>query len=81
MSDVYGHRRELKPCLGIGIEDDAAGIGIPASGISVRYRIIPVSDWGIPVFWYRTEYANFTQRLRLVSYNEIFIRLFSTDPH
>jgi hypothetical protein len=27
-------------CCGIGIAD-AAGIGIPASGISVRYRSIP----------------------------------------
>jgi hypothetical protein len=31
--------------LGIGIEVDAAGIGIPASRISIRYRSIPVPDW------------------------------------
>ncbi len=37
--------------MGIGIEADAAGIGIPASSISVRYRSIPVPDFGtlIPV--------------------------------
>ncbi len=37
--------------LSIGIEADAAGISIPASSISVRYRCIPVPDWGtlIPV--------------------------------
>ncbi len=40
-----------KSQLGIGGEADAASIGIPASGISVRYRSIPVPDWGtlIPV--------------------------------
>jgi hypothetical protein len=31
--------------LGIGIEADAAGIGIPAINISVRCRSIPVPDW------------------------------------
>jgi hypothetical protein len=30
--------------MGIGIEAEAAGISIPASGISVRYRRIPVPD-------------------------------------
>jgi hypothetical protein len=30
--------------MGIGIVADADGIGIPASGISVRYRSIPVPD-------------------------------------
>jgi hypothetical protein len=37
--------------MDIAIEADAAGIGIPASSISVRYRSIPVPDWGtlIPV--------------------------------
>jgi hypothetical protein len=41
----------LKSFLGIGIEADAAGIGIPASSISVRHRSIPVPDWDplIPV--------------------------------
>jgi hypothetical protein len=35
----------------LSIEADAAGIGILATSISVRYRSIPVSDWGtlIPV--------------------------------
>jgi hypothetical protein len=32
--------------MGIGIEADNAGIGIPASSISVQYRSIPVPDWG-----------------------------------
>jgi hypothetical protein len=39
--------------IGIGIDADAAGVGIPASGFSVWYRRIPVSDWGkyvIPAF-------------------------------
>jgi hypothetical protein len=31
--------------VGNGIEVNAAGIGIPESGILVRYRKIPVSDW------------------------------------
>jgi hypothetical protein len=37
--------------VGMGIETDAAGIGIPASSISGRYRNIPVPDRGtlIPV--------------------------------
>ncbi len=37
--------------LGIGVNADVASIGIPASSISVRYRSIPVPDWGtlIPV--------------------------------
>ncbi len=39
--------------LGIGIEINAAGIGIPASCISVQYQSIPVPDW-VPLFWYRT---------------------------
>ncbi len=39
--------------LGIGIESNAAGVGIPSSSISVRYRSIPVPDW-IPVFRHRT---------------------------
>jgi hypothetical protein len=39
--------------MGIGIKVDAAGIGIPASYISVRYRSIPVPDWD-PLFRYRT---------------------------
>ena len=41
----------LNSKLGIGIEADAAGIGIPASSISVQYHSIPVLDWGtlIPV--------------------------------
>ncbi len=39
--------------LGIVIEVDAAGIGIPASYISVRYRSIPLPDW-VPLFRYRT---------------------------
>jgi hypothetical protein len=39
--------------LDIGIESDAASIGIPASGFSVRYRSIPVPDWA-PLFWYWT---------------------------
>jgi hypothetical protein len=30
--------------LDIGIETDAAGIGIPESSISVRYRSFPTSD-------------------------------------
>jgi hypothetical protein len=38
--------------LGIGIKADAAGIGIPASDISFRYRSIPVQDW-VPLFCYR----------------------------
>jgi hypothetical protein len=33
--------------MGIGIEVDAAGIGIPASSNSVRYRSIPAPDWDI----------------------------------
>jgi hypothetical protein len=41
------------PLLGIGFEVDAAGIGISASCISVRYRSIPVPDW-VTSFWYRT---------------------------
>jgi hypothetical protein len=45
--------------LGIGIEADAAGIGIPASSFSVRYRSIPTGlgnpysgtgQSGIPAF-------------------------------
>jgi hypothetical protein len=39
--------------LGIVIEADAAGIGISASYISVRYRSIPVPDW-VLIFRYRT---------------------------
>jgi hypothetical protein len=39
--------------MGIGIEVDAAGIGILASCISVRYRSIPVPNW-ISLFRYRT---------------------------
>jgi hypothetical protein len=33
------------------MEADAAGIGTPASSILVRYRSIPIPDWGtlIPV--------------------------------
>jgi hypothetical protein len=38
--------------LGIGIESDATGTGIPASGFSVRYRSILVPD-GVPLFRYR----------------------------
>jgi hypothetical protein len=38
--------------LGIGIDVDAAGIGIPAPCISVQYRSIPVADW-VPLFLYR----------------------------
>ncbi len=40
----------------MGTEDDAAGIGIPASSNSVRYRGLPVPDLGtlIPVtYWMR----------------------------
>jgi hypothetical protein len=33
--------------MGIGIEVDAAGIGNPASSISILYRNIPVLDWHI----------------------------------
>ncbi len=40
--------------LGIGIKADAAGIGIPASIISVRYQINPVLDW-FTLFRYRTD--------------------------
>jgi hypothetical protein len=32
--------------MGIGIEADAAGIGILASSISIRYLSILVLDWG-----------------------------------
>ncbi len=41
----------VKHIAGHRIEADAAGIGIPASSISVRYRSIPVPDWDtlIPV--------------------------------
>jgi hypothetical protein len=39
---------------GAGIEADAAGIGIPASGISVWYRSILVPDW-VPIIRYRTD--------------------------
>jgi hypothetical protein len=39
--------------LSIGIEADAAGIGIPAFIISVQYRRTPVQDW-VSLFWYRT---------------------------
>jgi hypothetical protein len=39
--------------MGIGIEVDAAVIGISASCVSVRYRSIPVQDW-VPLFRYRT---------------------------
>ncbi len=39
--------------LGIGIKADAAGIGIQAYDIKVRYRSIPVQDW-VPLFRYRT---------------------------
>ncbi len=39
--------------MGIGIKADAAGMGIPASDISVRYRIIPVPEC-VPLFGYRT---------------------------
>ncbi len=39
--------------LGIGIEADAAAIGIPASGIYVQYSSIPAPDW-ISLFRYRT---------------------------
>ncbi len=35
--------------LGISIEAHAAGIGIPASSISVRYHSIPLPDWGTGV--------------------------------
>jgi hypothetical protein len=49
----------LLPQLDIGIEADAAGIGIPASSISVRYHSIPVPDWASliplpdnPEFWH-----------------------------
>jgi hypothetical protein len=35
--------------LGISIEAHAAGIGIPASSISVRYHGIPLPDWGTEV--------------------------------
>ncbi len=31
--------------MGNGIEANVAGIGIPASGIPVRYRSVPVPDW------------------------------------
>jgi hypothetical protein len=37
----------------IEVEVEAAGIGIPASCISVRYRSIPVPDW-VPLFRYPT---------------------------
>ncbi len=33
------------------------GIGIPASGLSVRYRSIPLPDW-VPLFRYRTGSGN-----------------------
>jgi hypothetical protein len=42
------------PWLGIGIDAVGAGIGILASGNSVQYRSIPVSDW-VPFFRYRTD--------------------------
>jgi hypothetical protein len=45
--------------MGIGVEVDAAGIGIPTSSITVRYRSIPVQVWGAlipvpdsPAFWH-----------------------------
>jgi hypothetical protein len=38
--------------LGIGINAEAAGIGIPASDISVPYLNIPGPEW-VPLFWYR----------------------------
>jgi hypothetical protein len=43
------------PQLGISIKVDAAGIDIPASCISVRYRSIPVPEYSdTGVFRYRT---------------------------
>jgi len=49
------HTSVYKPQLGISIEVEAAGVGIPASCISVRYRsgtglgpLIPLLDW----FWH-----------------------------
>jgi hypothetical protein len=39
----------------MGIEADAAGIDIPASSFSGRYRSILVPDWDtLTVIWYRT---------------------------
>ncbi len=60
LSAVYGHRRELEPCLGIGIEADAAGSGIPATSISARF--IPIPDWGVPLLRYRTGVPLFRYR-------------------
>jgi hypothetical protein len=34
-----------KPLLGIIIKGDAASISFSASGISIRYRSIPGTDW------------------------------------
>jgi hypothetical protein len=34
--------------MGTGIEAHAAGIGIPASGLSVRHQSIPVSTGSYP---------------------------------
>jgi hypothetical protein len=42
---VFCGRRYSFTKAGHRIEADAAGIGIPASSISVRYRSIPVPDW------------------------------------
>jgi hypothetical protein len=50
---TYSTLSYLSTIAGIGIEVDAAGIGIPASCISVRYKSIPVPDW-VPIFRYQT---------------------------
>jgi len=42
------------PYLGIGIKADAAGIGIPASNISVQYQRILLPDW-VSLFQYRND--------------------------
>jgi hypothetical protein len=44
-NDGLGYLWQKNPQLGIGIETYAAGIGIPAPGISVRYHSIPELDW------------------------------------
>jgi hypothetical protein len=44
LTHLCGHQRAENPELGIGIKTDATSIGIPASGLSVRYGSIPVLD-------------------------------------